>query len=712
MSRQVPVSLAYNGDGNGNDDDDEWLRRLLEVSPDPSDTEEDDCLPPDFFHDNLADSPQFASLDELFDYINYYSNLEDDCVSFGDPFFDVAGPSGEQQGGGGSGVKRPYDSDDEEEEDNSDKESVAYDLRQTSTKRSTKMRTDCTDYKLKVDLPLRDTIKEALEDLEGVLDRVLDDTLRGVQGHDYARITIDAPSLKNPIALPFMRRHQLTPQRIMGVIETVVQSNEQFVFQGDFELHVIRTHLPLGAGKNTVKNSCTLNTCDLETWRKGKKSIIRIRNSDELCAARAIVVGMGHLTKDPNYTKLYKPTRSNTRNPSIPLQTERAKVLHSEAGVPEGPCGIPEIQQFQRYLGGQGFELNVVSREHANTVIYSGGLPDPKYRLYLYYAKGHFDYISSMAGLLGRCYYCTVCKKGYNNKQHKCVNLCYGCGELDCSPLAPPPEQDHRWNWRHCTECNRYFRTPKCFENHKLVKPRGLVGKKDVNSWSYCQLYHKCETCGKRVDMIATRKEGREHVCGEYKCSVCKEVVPPDHLCYVTVGADALPKGGDDDDSMRIIIFDFEAMPLEQKHTVNFVGVQKLCDTCKGWPMDRLECGTCGLRKHSFVTVQAFCDWLFGGSNGGYTCLAHNFKGYDSYFILEYLFENGIKPNVIFTGGKVMHLKIDSLKIDMKCTLDFLQMPLSKLPKAFGFDHVTQKGFSPTFLIPLNIKTMWDQCLI
>ncbi|XP_032226675.2 uncharacterized protein LOC116609985 [Nematostella vectensis] len=33
----------------------------------------------------------------------------------------------------------------------------------------------------------------------------------------------------------------------------------------------------------------------------------------------------------------------------------------------------------------------------------------------------------------------------------------------------------------------------------------------------------------------------------------------------------------------------------------------------------------------------------------------------------------------------------------MKCTLNFLQMPLSKLPKAFGFDHVTQKGTFPHF---------------
>ncbi|XP_048583931.1 uncharacterized protein LOC116613862 [Nematostella vectensis] len=609
-----------------NNSDNEWLQRLLELLPEPSEGgeeeegEEEDGgqLPADFFYDAFADSPQFASFDELFDYI-------------------------------------PHDDDD-----------------------------------------ARGTIREALGDLEAVLDQLFDEILEGLEDHDYARITFDAPSLTNPIALPYMRRSQITAQRAIAVIETVVQSNEKFMFEGDFDVHVIHTRMPSGSGK---RNSSTLYTADLDTWRKGKKSIIRIHNNDEMCAARSIVVGIAHVTKDPDFRKLYYVRRERGFNNV--LQTERARALHAAAGVPYGPCGIPEIQRFQDHLAGRGIELNVVSRENANTVIYCGALPNPEHQLYLYYAKGHYDYIKSMTAVLGRSYFCTACKKGHNNKRHSCVDDCNSCGEVGCSPSAPPPEQNFRWNWRYCEECNRYFRTPKCFDNHKLVKSRGkgFFNKSKVKSWSYCQRYHKCGTCEKLIDMHLPRKEGKEHVCGEYKCSVCKEMVPPDHLCYVTTGSAALPKDCDAGDKGRTrwIIFDFEAMPLESKHTVNFVGVQKVCDVCKGWPMDRLECDTCGIRKRSFDTLQAFCDWLFGGENSGYTCLAHNFKGYDSYFILEYLFENGIKPSVIFTGGKVMHLAVASLKIDMKCTLNFLQMPLASLPKAFGFQDVAQKGVFPHF---------------
>ena len=34
-----------------------------------------------------------------------------------------------------------------------------------------------------------------------------------------------------------------------------------------------------------------------------------------------------------------------------PRQTTMAKELHRQAGVPEGPCGLPELAKFQQALG-------------------------------------------------------------------------------------------------------------------------------------------------------------------------------------------------------------------------------------------------------------------------------------------------------------------------------------------------------------------------
>ncbi|CAB4000500.1 DNA polymerase [Paramuricea clavata] len=55
-------------------------------------------------------------------------------------------------------------------------------------------------------------------------------------------------------------------------------------------------------------------------------------------------------------------------------------------------------------------------------------------------------------------------------------------------------------------------------------------------------------------------------------------------------------------------------------------------------------------------TRNEFCEWLFTKEHAGCTVMAHNFQGYDSYFILQYLRENGVKYDVIMRGAKVYRL--------------------------------------------------------
>jgi hypothetical protein len=52
-------------------------------------------------------------------------------------------------------------------------------------------------------------------------------------------------------------------------------------------------------------------------------------------------------------------------------------------------------------------------------------------------------------------------------------------------------------------------------------------------------------------------------------------------------------------------------------------------------------CQACGKNELVFAgpnTTEHFCQWLFSGENEGATVIAHNFKGYDSLPILEYLY--------------------------------------------------------------------------
>ena len=74
--------------------------------------------------------------------------------------------------------------------------------------------------------------------------------------------------------------------------------------------------------------------------------------------------------------------------------------------------------------------------------------------------------------------------------------------------------------------------------------------------------------------------------------------------------------------------------------------------------------------------------------------MAHNFQGYDSYFILQYLRENGVKYDVIMQGAKVLFLSVDMFKIKFIDSLNFIPMQLADFPKTFGISELA-KGYFP-----------------
>ena len=108
-------------------------------------------------------------------------------------------------------------------------------------------------------------------------------------------------------------------------------------------------------------------------------------------------------------------------------------------------------------------------------------------------------------------------------------------------------------------------------------------------------------------------------------------------------------------------------------------------------------CERCGENEHVFKgnnTTVDFCQWLFSEVNYGAKVLCHNFKGYDSYPILSYLYDNAILPNVITTGSKFMSIEVQQCNMRFLDSLNFLPMALAELPEAFGITELA-KGFFP-----------------
>ena len=78
---------------------------------------------------------------------------------------------------------------------------------------------------------------------------------------------------------------------------------------------------------------------------KESKCVCEIKNKDELCCARAIVTMREYSKRQAGEENTFKNIYQ-ARGKKFAF----AKKLHQQAGVPEGPCGLEEVQQFQNYV--------------------------------------------------------------------------------------------------------------------------------------------------------------------------------------------------------------------------------------------------------------------------------------------------------------------------------------------------------------------------
>ena len=106
------------------------------------------------------------------------------------------------------------------------------------------------------------------------------------------------------------------------------------------------------------------------------RSVIRTkkRGNDEMCSARAIAMGIARIKNDPNYKSIRQSYRK---------QTDYARALHKEAGVPFGKCGVEEIKRFENTRRMQNYKVMVISKENLNAIIYVGP-EDREHTIYLY----------------------------------------------------------------------------------------------------------------------------------------------------------------------------------------------------------------------------------------------------------------------------------------------------------------------------------------
>ena len=538
-----------------------------------------------------------------------------------------------------------------------------YEMESVRKHHSKKFRMTATDHTVRFNNVLHDVdLLESHERTQAIFHHLIEDVTSDMNPNDQVRFILRSDQLQTPISIPFQPLEELTTEKVFSQLEKVIQSNEEFRLNDTVTVDIIHVEMPQGSGKSKVKRT----TLNIREYLKKKKSVIPINNKDDFCLARALAVGIARIEKDPKYSQIKDSKRH--------IQLDRALDLHQAANVPLGPCGMDEVKLFQQHL--INYQIIVVSGDHNNCIIYPPQPPDTdeKPTINLYYHNNHFDVITSLPGFLNKSYFCHRCHKPYNHTtDHMCPAMCRSCRGFGCI---------YEGDGIVCNECDRLFKNQSCYDHHK--EPINGGGR------SVCDVIRKCQKCGKAMDVSKIKDGG--HICGK-KCPTCGvtlESKDTDHLCYIQQ-----QEQEEESSYNHLLFFDFEAT---QEHGIHHPNLCVVYDEEKEVALFQGE-----------DTLKEFCQWLLTPEHKGCIVVAHNFQGYDGYFITKFLNENAIHYEIIYRGAKILSMTIPMLNIKFIDSLNFIPMGLAKFPKTFAqpelckgyFPHLFNKDSNQNYVGPI-----------
>ena len=440
-------------------------------------------------------------------------------------------------------------------------------------------------------------------------------------------------------------------------------------------------HAPQGTGKPR-RGKPGHPTMDMLT--RNSKSIIRIQNRDELCCARALVVAKARVDQHPKHKAI--------RKGEGPLQRTLAWDLHREANVPLGPCSYDALTAFSQAPSLRGYQILLVDAHRSFHITTFGGPQDKQ--LILLHHQGHYDVITKLPGFFGASYVCAHCWKPYNTEgRHRCTKQkghCRACCQKECPDFLHAYPRGQKATQR-CDSCHRDFFGDTCFQMH-LVKDH--AGKPASNPQStICSQRRRCKDCRKQNVGL---DQNEKHKCRYIDCPSCHEYVDGEtHRCFIQIvpkpqanqkrkrkrgTPDTVPE--EEDQPPLHVFFDIEAMQPQEKHIANLVVAETDDD-------DQPKC----FPGHH--CVRDFLEWLDTltlNDTRQVNVLAHNFQGYDGYFVIHQYYGDNRIVQQLRNGCKLLEVKHDRLRfID---SMSFFQMPLSAFPKTFGLTELC-KGYFP-----------------
>ena len=610
-------------------------------------------------------------------------------------------------------------------------------LEKVSSRRIKSLNADETTYRLHIPPGIRNMLmSQVLRQIYNMFDEALKELKKDMGPHDRIRVLLTHPVLHAPVHIKATSPDELTAELILSTIEKVLQSEEKLPL--DQDLRVIISTLRPNAGGTGVKHYT-----NYEEARYKKKSIVSIENPDDnLCLERAICVCMANLNGRLNKKKWKKIIRKS--RPAF--QYQEALKLRTAVGIAVArKTTVKDIAIYEQYLNVQ---IVVLSVTHLKRVIYRGSQRRVQKLFLVQHTNGHYDAVISVSGFLGTRNFCENCLVPFHHKKdHRCETHCTVCESDNCLDTGSNV---------FCSDCNRTCKSQGCYDRHMS----STSNSGNELKLSKCQKYWKCPDCN--VLLIRQKRSPELHECGEYVCKCCHTYVLGQHLCYQRAEPATAPNKRYvfldfecTQDSKVSCPKNYAPPPRcsdkcdppcekcklcqncldvncgqATQHIPNYCICITVCERCidSNEPLTKHSkcdlcgdrCETCNMRDKEGNYLKPPCDqcgykerrfradnvthlvgsFLFSKKRKDYTMVAHNMSGYDSFFLISYLLQNGVKPDsVIYQGSHVTYVHIkQGLDIRIIDSLKFLPMKLAKLSDAFGLSHEVQKGWFPHFM--------------
>ena len=533
-----------------------------------------------------------------------------------------------------------------------------YTLLSTSERVQSKFKIKIKSYNLIAKEMPSENFVQASQACVEFIKQIFTDFIDPIESDKKIRLYIDHEAFSYPINTAFVDKEDLTVEMILSYFESIIQSlkiMDEFEqkLNNKIKISIIIANKLLGRGKQKMTRN---NINSPEEYFQFKKAIIDIKNNDNQCLLRAILIGKAYADNEKKPSALNRTNNKEMR--------QRIEYVRKKINLPNTGCGISEISSLENYF--QNYQIMVMSYNYKFNKIpeYLNTSREFKKFIYLIHHNNHFYLVRSMKAFLNQSYFCDFCKIGYGSStNHSCIMVCDYCKSLNCQIE----------NKRRCFHCNTFCNSESCLQTHKE---------------QYCMALKNCQDC----NYIRTVN----HVCGDNSkwCFNCKKSVEIDHRCYIL----AESENDQNQEFKGYIFFDFEAYKGEKNHIVNLAMAQRVCKSCL---RSKYRCAACN-HIYKFGSIEKFCRWSLKQKNT--IQIAHNLKGYDGIFIFNYIIKNllpdDLMPTAIINGTKIMQIKFRKIKyLDSHC---FIPMPLSEFSSCFELNELKKGYFPHLFNTPEN----------